>query len=99
MSDAATRFKDTTDPVLKRALDQAGRSLFLAGASDWGFLISTGQAIRYSEVQILTHIDRAKELLRQVETGEVREEYLALLESVDCIFPWGDMDFRVFCRG
>ena len=99
MADAATRFKDTTDPVLTRALDQAARSLFLAGASDWGFLISTGQAIRYSEVQILTHIDRAKELLRQVETGEVREEYLALLESVDCIFPWGDMDFRVFCRG
>ncbi len=99
MADVATRHRDTTDPVLKRALDQAARSLFLAGASDWGFLISTGQAIRYSEVQILTHIDRTKELLRQIQAGEIREEYLALLESVDCIFPWGDMDFRVFCRG
>jgi 1,4-alpha-glucan branching enzyme len=99
MADAATRHRDTDDPLLKRALDQAARSLFLAGASDWGFLISTGQAIRYSEVQILTHIDRTKELLRQIEAGEIREEYLALLESVDTIFPFGDMDFRVFCRG
>ena len=99
MADAATRHKETTDPLLKRALDQAARSLFLAGASDWGFLISTGQAIRYSEVQILTHIDRTKELLRQIEAGEIREEYLALLESVDTIFAYADMDFRVFCRG
>ena len=98
MADAATRYQGTEDLLLKRALDQAARSVFLAGASDWGFLISTGQAVRYSEIQILTHIDRAKELLRQIDAGQIREEYLALLESVDCIFPWGDMDFRVFCR-
>jgi len=69
MADLATRHAETTDIILKRALDQAARCLFLAGASDWGFLIETGQAVRYSEVQILRHIDRARELLRQVESA------------------------------
>jgi len=98
MADLATRFRDTTDLLLKRALDQAARSLFLAGASDWGFLISTGQAVRYSEVQIVQHIDRTKELLRQIEAGEINEVYLSILEEADTIFPFQDMDFRVFCK-
>ncbi len=99
MADLATRHRDTSDVLLKRALDQAARCLFLAGASDWGFLIETGQAVRYSEVQIVRHIDRARELMRQVDAGQIHEEYLTVLEDADTIFPFGDMDFRVFCRG
>ncbi|MBK9966016.1 MAG: DUF1957 domain-containing protein [Holophagales bacterium] len=99
MADLATRHHDTSDALLKRALDQAARCLFLAGASDWGFLIETGQAVRYSEVQIVKHLDRARELMRQVEAGQIHEEYLTVLEDADTIFPFGDMDFRVFCRG
>lgn len=99
MADLATRHRETTDLLLKRALDQAARCLFLAGASDWGFLIETGQAVRYSEVQIVRHLDRARELLRQVEAGQIHAEYLTILEDADTIFPFGDMDFRVFCRG
>ncbi len=98
MTDAATRLRDATDPLLVRALNQAARELFLAGASDWGFLISTGQAVRYSEVQITQHLGRARELLRQVEAGSIVPEYLQTLEDADTIFPFGDMDFRVFCR-
>ncbi len=98
MADLATRHRETADLLLKRALDQAARCLFLAGASDWGFLIETGQAVRYSEVQIVRHLDRARELMRQVDAGKIHEDYLTILEDADTIFPFGDMDFRVFCR-
>ena len=47
----------------------------------------------------MRHIDRARELLRQVEAGQIQEEFLTILEDADTIFPFRDMDFRVFCRG
>ncbi|MHC4870735.1 MAG: 1,4-alpha-glucan branching protein domain-containing protein [Planctomycetota bacterium] len=97
MTAAAEKFKKNTDPKIERALNQAAREVFLAVASDWGFLIETGQAVRYSELQIIAHIDRAKELLRQIDTDEINDKYLLTLESADCIFAGSDMDFRAFC--
>lgn len=99
MSELATRFRDTEDTLRRRALNQAARCLVLAGASDWGFLISTGQAVRYSEVQVTTHLDRARELLRQAESGHVELSYLEPIEAADTIFAWNEMDFRVFAKG
>ncbi len=99
MADLATQYRNTSDQLKIRALNQAARCIHLAGASDWGFLISTGQAVRYSEVQIVTHLDRAKELLRQVAENCVNPDYLSPVETADSIFPYEDMDFRVFARG
>jgi 1,4-alpha-glucan branching enzyme len=104
--DCATRFKDLdleteTDPkkrVLARALNQMVRELFLAISSDWGFLISTGQAVRYSEVRTIKHLDRTKELIRQIESADINLGYLCTLEMADNIFN-RDMDFRTLCRG
>lgn len=98
MTDLATKHVNETNPIVIRALNQAARELFLAVASDWGFLIETGQAVRYSEIQIITHIDRTKELLRQIEANDINLTYLCTLESADCIFAYQDMDYRVFCR-
>ncbi|MBP5232280.1 MAG: DUF1957 domain-containing protein [Planctomycetes bacterium] len=103
--DCATKFKDIDmatekDPqrrVLGRALNQMVRELFLAISSDWGFLISTGQAVRYSEVRTIKHIDRSKELIRQIEEGKINLGYLCTLEMADNIFNQ-DMDFRTLCR-
>jgi predicted glycosyl hydrolase (DUF1957 family) len=67
-------------------------------ASDWGFLIETGQAVRYSEMQIITHLDRCKELMRQMRENDINDVYLKTIETADSIFPYGDMDFRVFAR-
>ncbi|MHC4885452.1 MAG: 1,4-alpha-glucan branching protein domain-containing protein [Planctomycetota bacterium] len=92
----AAAHRETTDAVLERALNQAVREVFLACASDWGFLIETGQAVRYSELQIIRHLDRARELLRQIEAGEVDKDYLTLLEAADTAFPAPDLDFRTF---
>ncbi|MFW5856757.1 MAG: 1,4-alpha-glucan branching protein domain-containing protein [Planctomycetota bacterium] len=98
MSDLAERYRDATDPTIRRALNQAARELCLAISSDWGFLIETGQAVGYSEQRIVTHIDRARELMRQIEAGEIVPRYLDTLEAADTIFAGDQMDYRVFCR-
>ncbi len=89
--------KDPKKRILIRALNQAARELFLAISSDWGFLISTGQAVRYSEVRTIKHIDRSKELLRQIEDDDINMSYLCTLETADNIFD-KDIDFRMFSR-
>ena len=90
--------KRSVQGLEKRALDQAARETFLAQSSDWGFLIQTGQAVRYSEMRTIRHLNWAKELLRQVRAGEIDQTFLESLEGANTIFVQ-DMDFRVFCRG
>jgi 1,4-alpha-glucan branching enzyme len=96
--DLATKYKDNKDEKLERILNQIAREFCLAVASDWGFLIETGQAVRYSEMQIITHLDRCKELMRQMRENDINDVYLKTIETADSIFPYGDMDFRVFAR-
>ena len=86
---------DVKKRIIARLLNQASRELFLAISSDWGFLISTGQAVRYSEVRTIKHIDRCKELLRQLASDDISMEYLCTLEVADNIFD-KDIDFRDF---
>jgi 1,4-alpha-glucan branching enzyme len=82
----------------RRALNQAARELLLAQASDWTFLIAMDSSARYAELRLVKHIDRAKELLRQVEGRNIQAAYLKTLETNDSLLA-DDMDFRVFCRG
>jgi 1,4-alpha-glucan branching enzyme len=81
----------------RRALNQAAREMMLAQASDWPFMISMDQSARYSEMRLIKHIDRAKELLREVEHNCINLRYLKTLECNDSLLA-DDMDFRVFCR-
>ncbi len=98
MVDLATKYKNTENALLERALNQAVRELFLAISSDWGFLIETGQAVRYSELRITVHAARARELMRQIENDCIDMTFLCTLEMADCIFAFGDMDFRRMAR-
>ncbi|HYG77492.1 MAG TPA: 1,4-alpha-glucan branching protein domain-containing protein [Planctomycetota bacterium] len=83
--------------IEKRALNQAARELMLAQASDWTFLISMDQSSRYAEVRLIKHIDRCKELLRQIQCNQIDPKYLKTVESTDILLK-EDMDFRVFCK-
>src|SRR5579862_1902996 len=80
-----------------RALNQAARETMLAQASDWPFLISMGQSIRYAEVRLVKHIGRARELTRQIQSGQIDETYVATLEAGDSLLK-EEMDFRVFSK-
>jgi 1,4-alpha-glucan branching enzyme len=96
--DLATRHKNNENALLERALNQAARELLLAISSDWGFLIETGQAVRYSELRITNHAARARELMRQIENDCIDPTYLCTLETADCPFAGPEMDFRLFAR-
>ena len=82
--------------LIARALNQAARSLLIAQASDWTFIIKSGTSVAYAEKRIKDHLARFNYLADAVQKGEIDEEKLAALEYMDNLFPF--LDFRVFGR-
>ncbi len=69
------------------AIDQAARELMLAQASDWAFMIKAGAMVQYAASRTRSHLLRFRELVRQIESGKIDDDYLARLETQDNIFP------------
>ncbi len=89
-----------TDDLLL-VLNQAARELLLLQASDWPFLVSTGQAKEYAVQRFITHVERFNRLAGTLPEGSeppgglaqaraLAEEYFAL----DNLFP--TLDYRIF---
>ncbi|MCS7217732.1 MAG: DUF1957 domain-containing protein [Thermus sp.] len=68
-----------------KVLQQAMRELLLLEASDWPFLIDTGQAKAYAEERYRAHAERFFRLLQGVSPEELRA-----LEEQDNPFPQAD---------
>ncbi|MGR9087433.1 MAG: glycoside hydrolase family 57 protein [Gammaproteobacteria bacterium] len=79
-------------PLQERALNQAVRSILLAQASDWPFIMKSGTTIEYASKRITDHLARFNFLYDSVRKGKIDERYLTALEIMDNIFP--DIDFR-----
>jgi len=77
-----------------RALKQAARSLLLAQASDWPFILKTGTAIEYARGRIRDALARFHYLAGAIEASAVDERRLRALEIMDDIFP--DISYRDF---
>lgn len=82
-------------------IQQAGRELLLAEASDWQFLISTFAAKDYSEIRFQDHCDRFQRLYVIAEKvhlgGEMTEEEREFLK--DCQIkdaPFQDLDVSLW---
>ena len=71
-----------------RALNQAGRELVLAQASDWAFMISSGTTVEYATNRTKTHLDRLNRLVHQIRSGAIDEAGLSAIENQDNIFPF-----------
>jgi len=82
----------SVNPLQKRALNQAVRSLLLAQASDWPFIMKSGTTIEYATKRITDHLARFNYLYDSILKGKIDERYLTALEIMDNIFP--DIDFR-----
>jgi 1,4-alpha-glucan branching enzyme len=85
---------------LRRALDQAGRELLLAQASDWPFILHVQTVPEYAARRVSEHLDAFFELERAIrerrlDRPDVRER-LAFLEDRDRPFPSPPFDHRVF---
>jgi 1,4-alpha-glucan branching enzyme len=80
------------DAKTTRVLNQAARELLLLQASDWPFLITTGQARAYAVERFTTHLERFEALCRSVEAGQPDEDLAEAYWELDKVFP--DLDYR-----
>ncbi len=73
-------------------LNQAARELLLLEASDWPFLVTTGQAREYAITRFSEHVKRFQQLADSVEAGAPDRALADELWEVDKVFP--DVDYR-----
>ncbi|WP_150050763.1 MULTISPECIES: glycoside hydrolase family 57 protein [Methylomonas] len=76
----------------QRALNQALRSLLLAQASDWPFIMKSGTTEDYARKRVSDHLARFNYLHDCLRKNRIDERYLSALEIMDDIFP--TIDFR-----
>ncbi|NOQ13941.1 MAG: DUF1957 domain-containing protein [Methyloprofundus sp.] len=79
-------------PLQERALNQAVRSLLLAQASDWPFIMQTGTTVEYARKRITDHLARFNYLRDSIRQNAINERSLSALEVLDDVFP--DVDFH-----
>lgn len=87
------RMHPHTNGIVKRALNQALRELFLAQSSDWAFILATGTHTSYAVKRTKEHLLRFTKLYEDIKANAVDESWLAGIEYKDNIFP--DIDYRV----
>lgn len=93
MIELANRYNESYG-IIKRALNQCAREVLLAQSSDWAFIMSTNTTVGYASKRVVTHIGRFNELYNQITENMVKEDYLAVLEFKDNIFP--EIDYKVY---
>jgi len=90
----ANRYKDSSDYLINRVLNQLSRELLLAQSSDWAFLMTTKTAVEYSTKRTKEHISNFIKLSDMLKRNEINEQLLSKLEEKNSIFP--NIDFRVY---
>lgn len=74
----------------RAVLAQATRSMLLAQASDWQFIISAGQAADYATQRFDEHCGQAEDLVRALHTGSIDDATMGRVEALgaqDSVFP------------
>jgi len=82
---------------MRGVLNQAARELLLLEASDWPFLVSTGQAREYASGRFQQHLARFNHLAAMADAGTMSEadrRFLSTIAELDNPFP--EIDYRVF---
>lgn len=73
------------------ATRQLARELLLLQASDWQFLITTGQAAEYAAERFRSHCERFDRLAAAIEAGSGGEDLADGIEWLDNPFPFIDV--------
>jgi 1,4-alpha-glucan branching enzyme len=82
--------------LLERTLNQVARELLLAQASDWPFMMKTGNAGNFAKNKFKEHIGNFFSLHRGIVSKSINETDLSVLEKKNNIFP--DLDFRLYIK-
>ncbi len=91
MENLATMYVDPT-PDEEAVLKQAAREVMLLQSSDWGFLVTTGQAREYAIQRFNQHLDRFDKLASALENQQAPVDLAAEYYHLDRLFP--DIDYR-----
>lgn len=102
LHEAATRMvrlaqthQNGTDGLTRRSLNQAGRELLLAQASDWPFIINAGTAVDYAKRRLTAHLHRFHRIAERLADGQTPEPaWLTAVEAMDNCFA--GLDYRLF---
>ena len=94
MVELARLFKNETNELKIRTLNQCARELLLAQSSDWLFIITNGTMVDYAKKRIKDHIGRFTKLYNQLKENNIDEEFLQNIEEKDCIFP--EIDYKIY---
>ena len=85
----------TTEEWKRRVLNQMGRELLLAQASDWAFIMNAQTAVEYANKRTRVHLHRLHKMAEWLDRGQLDEELMAEYEAKDNIFP-EEMDFALW---
>lgn len=91
---AAAKKYVTPTNLERRTLNQMARELLLAEASDWAFIMKQGTMVGYAERRTKEHIANFLKLYQDLEKNSISENFLALTESHNNIFP--HIDYTVY---
>jgi len=86
--------RPSSSGLTERALNQAGRELLLAQASDWAFIMSTGTMVPYAVRRTREHLLNFQRLWEEIRDNRIDGGHLAYLEGKNNIFP--RFDYRCF---
>lgn len=86
MEHLARKYGEEAGHLTKRILKQAARELLLIEASDWPFLITTGQAKIYAINRFKEHVDRFDCLIGMLNSSNIDEGRLHDIEDIDKCF-------------
>lgn len=93
MSQAAKDYRMPSD-LERRALNQMGRELLLAQASDWAFIMKTGTFVSYAVNRTREHISRFLALHDQLRSGHID---IAMLEGAEQKYNiFQDIDYKMY---
>lgn len=90
----ANKYRNETDPIRIRMLNQAARELLLAQSSDWAFIMKTRTMVEYAVKRTKDHILNFRDLWRMLEDHTSNPAYLESLEQKNNIFP--NIDYLVY---
>jgi len=94
MTEMARCHEKTRSKEKEETLQQMGRELLLAQASDWAFLMGTGTAKDYAAKRTKDHLLRFNRLYDILRSGRTDKDFLAACRERDNIFP--DLEWRYY---
>jgi 1,4-alpha-glucan branching enzyme len=94
MVELARAHAGCSDPLRRRALNQAARELLLAQSSDWAFIMKTGTMVDYACERTKVHVLNFNTLYEQIRGDAIDEGWLHQIELRHNIFP--EIDYGVF---